>query len=75
MCSKCFAINRQKQLQLQRKDFSMAGMVALVTGGRIKIGYQTALSLLRKGATVIITTRLPVDAEERMGKPIVDLWN
>ena len=68
MCSKCFAINRQKQLQLQRKDFSMAGMVALVTGGRIKIGYQTALSLLRKGATVIITTRFPVDAAERYCK-------
>ena len=68
MCSKCFAINRQKQLQLQRRDFSMAGMVSLVTGGRIKIGYQTALSLLRKGATVIITTRFPVDAAERYCK-------
>ena len=68
MCSKCFAINRQKQLQLQRRDFSMAGMVSLVTGGRIKIGNQTALSLLRKGATVIITTRFPVDAAERYCK-------
>jgi NAD(P)-dependent dehydrogenase (short-subunit alcohol dehydrogenase family) len=39
--------------------------VALVTGARIKIGYQTALMLLRAGARVIVTTRFPRDAAAR----------
>lgn len=46
----------------------MEGVIALVTGGRIKIGYETGLSLLRKGATVFITTRFPVDAIMRYSK-------
>ena len=43
----------------------MTGKVCVVTGCRLKIGYQTALSLLRMGATVIGTTRFPVDALRR----------
>src|SRR5581483_3601623 len=49
--------------RLQSADLS--GMIALVTGGRVKIGYVTALKLLRAGATVIITTRFPHDAARR----------
>ena len=41
------------------------GRVALVTGARVKIGYQAALMLLRAGATVIATTRFPHDAARR----------
>ena len=40
----------------------------LVTGARVKIGYQTALKLLRSGATVIATTRFPKDAAARYAK-------
>jgi len=40
----------------------------LVTGGRIKIGYECVLSLLRAGALVIVTTRFPYDACERLRK-------
>ncbi len=35
------------------------GLTFLVTGGRVKIGYVTALKLLRNGASVIATTRYP----------------
>ena len=39
--------------------------MALVTGGRVKIGYQAALKLLRSGARLIVTTRFPRDAAGR----------
>ena len=39
--------------------------MALVTGARVKIGYQAALKLLRAGATVVATTRFPHDAARR----------
>lgn len=64
MCSECYAANQRKLQQLQCRDTTMAGMMVLVTGARIKIGYQVGLSLLRKGATVLITTRFPANAAE-----------
>ncbi len=39
----------------------MTGLTALVTGARIKIGYEIALRLLREGATVYATSRFPND--------------
>lgn len=48
---------------IKRKEIvPLSGYNALVTGGRIKIGYETALKLLRCGANVIVTTRFPVDS-------------
>jgi NAD(P)-dependent dehydrogenase (short-subunit alcohol dehydrogenase family) len=44
---------------------NLAGRRALVTGGRVKIGHATALSLLRAGAYVTVTTRFARDAVER----------
>ena len=43
----------------------LRGRVALLTGGRVKIGYQTGLKLLRCGARLIVTTRFPRDAATR----------
>ncbi|MBC6467236.1 SDR family oxidoreductase [Actinomadura alba] len=43
----------------------LRGRRALVTGGRVKIGFQVALKLLRDGAEVIVTTRFPRDAARR----------
>ena len=43
----------------------LTGYRALVTGGRIKLGYQIALKLLRNGAEVMITSRYWENAEER----------
>jgi len=39
--------------------------VALLTGGRVKIGYQAGIKLLRSGAQLIVSTRFPRDAAER----------
>ncbi len=43
----------------------LSGRRAIVTGGRIKIGFEIAMSLLRAGARVTVTTRFPRDAEQR----------
>ena len=39
--------------------------MALLTGGRVKIGYQAGLKLLRAGAQLIVTTRFPRDSAKR----------
>lgn len=65
ICKKCAELNRDYLEMLLHSNSSLQGRVALVTGGRIKIGFQIALSLLRKGAQVIITTRFPVNAIQR----------
>jgi NAD(P)-dependent dehydrogenase (short-subunit alcohol dehydrogenase family) len=61
LCPDCAALSWEKRRQ--RAD--LTGRFALVTGGRIKIGYQLALRLLRDGATVLVTTRFPRDAADR----------
>ncbi|HYO76561.1 MAG TPA: SDR family oxidoreductase, partial [Thermoanaerobaculia bacterium] len=43
----------------------LSGRVALLTGGRVKIGYQAGLKLLRSGAHLIVTTRFPRDSAAR----------
>ena len=61
LCETCASFNAAKRVQ--RCD--LHGRVALITGGRVKIGFQLALKLLRDGARVIVTTRFPQDASER----------
>ena len=58
MCNTCGDINFNKR----DVKLDLTGKTAIVTGGRIKIGFYTALSLLNNGANVIITTRFPQDA-------------
>jgi NAD(P)-dependent dehydrogenase (short-subunit alcohol dehydrogenase family) len=59
--------------RLQRVD--LTGRRAVITGGRIKIGYQAALKLLRDGAEVVVTTRFPREAALRYaGEPDFDAW-
>ena len=51
------------------------GRVALLTGGRVKIGYQAGIKLLRAGARLIVTTRFPRDAALRYARePDFDDW-
>lgn len=64
MCKKCGDLNYRKRFQTA----SLIGQVALITGSRVKIGYQATLLMLRAGATVIATTRFPVDAALRYSK-------
>jgi NAD(P)-dependent dehydrogenase (short-subunit alcohol dehydrogenase family) len=61
MCPPCANFNYDKRFQTARLD----GRVALITGARLKIGYQAALMLLRAGAQVIVTTRFPQDSALR----------
>lgn len=64
MCIDCGEFNYQKRFQ----SASLEGKVALITGSRLKIGYQASLMMLRAGARVIATTRFPVDAALRFSK-------
>ncbi|MEO6740375.1 MAG: SDR family oxidoreductase [Chthoniobacteraceae bacterium] len=43
----------------------LRGRVALLTGGRVKIGYQAGIKLLRAGAHLIVSTRFPRDSAAR----------
>jgi NAD(P)-dependent dehydrogenase (short-subunit alcohol dehydrogenase family) len=61
LCQDCGDFNYAKRTQTA----DLQGHYALVTGARVKIGYQTALKLLRAGAHVVVTTRFPVDAVAR----------
>lgn len=64
MCSSCGDFNYAKRFQTA----DLTGQVALVTGSRLKIGYHITLMMLRAGATVIATTRFPVDSAMRYAK-------
>ncbi len=64
MCEPCADLNYAKRFQ--RTD--LTNQVALITGARLKIGYQAALMMLQAGARVIVTTRFPVDAAVRFSK-------
>ncbi len=61
MCPACGELNYRKRNQ----SADLNGRVALLTGGRVKIGFQIGLKLLRAGARVVVTTRFPVDAAKR----------
>ena len=53
----------------------LSGRVALVTGARVKIGYQAAILLLRAGAHTIVLTRFPRDAAARYARePDFEDW-
>ena len=64
MCPQCAELNWTKRNQ----SADLSGRYAMITGGRVKIGYQAALKLLRAGAHTIVTTRFPVDAVKRFNE-------
>ncbi len=71
MCQKCAEFNYKKRFQTA----DMRGQVALITGSRLKIGYQATLMMLRAGASVIATTRFPVDSALRYAREKdFELW-
>jgi NAD(P)-dependent dehydrogenase (short-subunit alcohol dehydrogenase family) len=61
MCKECGDFNFAKRTETA----DLSGRVALLTGGRVKIGYQAGIKLLRAGASLIVTTRFPRDAAQR----------
>jgi len=64
MCPTCAELNFRKRGELA----DLSGRVALLTGGRVKIGYQAGIKLLRCGAELIVTTRFPQDAAARYAR-------
>jgi NAD(P)-dependent dehydrogenase (short-subunit alcohol dehydrogenase family) len=61
LCPACADLNWRKRGELA----DLRGRVALLTGGRVKIGYQAGIKLLRCGAQLIVTTRFPRDSAMR----------
>ncbi len=61
LCPICAELNWRKRSELA----DLRGRVALLTGGRVKIGYQAGIKLLRAGAQLIVTTRFPRDSAVR----------
>src|SRR5688572_26551680 len=71
MCPPCADLNFRKRTELA----DLRGRVALLTGGRVKIGYQAGLKLLRCGAELIVTTRFPRDSARRYAaEPDFEEW-
>ena len=64
MCGPCAELNYAKRFQ----SADLTGKVAVITGSRLKIGYQASLMMLRAGATVVATTRFPHDSARRYSK-------
>ncbi|HEY5042015.1 MAG TPA: SDR family oxidoreductase [Verrucomicrobiae bacterium] len=61
LCPKCAELNWVKRTETA----DLRGRVALLTGGRVKIGYQAGIKLLRAGAHLIVSTRFPRDSAIR----------
>ena len=61
LCPACAELNFRKRTETA----DLRGRVALLTGGRVKIGYQAGIKLLRAGAHLIVSTRFPRDSAAR----------
>jgi NAD(P)-dependent dehydrogenase (short-subunit alcohol dehydrogenase family) len=64
LCHSCGDFNYAKRSE----SADLAGRVALLTGGRVKIGYQAGIKLLRAGAHLLVTTRFPRDCAARYAR-------
>ena len=64
LCPPCARFNYFKRTETA----DLRGRVALLTGGRVKIGYQAGIKLLRAGARLIVTTRFPRDSAARYSR-------
>ena len=71
LCPGCAEFNFRKRTELA----DLTGRVALLTGGRVKIGYQAGIKLLRAGAHLVVTTRFPRDSAARYAaEPDFEQW-
>jgi NAD(P)-dependent dehydrogenase (short-subunit alcohol dehydrogenase family) len=61
LCESC----AEENLARRHARCDLRGRTAVVTGGRVKIGFHVVLKLLRDGADVLVTTRFPRDAARR----------
>ena len=58
LCPECAELNYRNRF----RSIDLQGRNVIITGGRVKIGYATALKFLRSNANVIITSRFPATA-------------
>jgi NAD(P)-dependent dehydrogenase (short-subunit alcohol dehydrogenase family) len=71
MCIPCGDFNFAKRTLTA----DLRGRVVMITGARVKIGYQAAIKLLRAGAEVVVATRFPRDATTRfLAEPDAADW-
>ena len=71
MCMACGDFNFTKRHQTA----DLSGRTCLLTGGRLKIGFQAGILMLRSGARLIVTTRFPRDAARRYAaEEDFDVW-
>ncbi|MFJ9562632.1 SDR family NAD(P)-dependent oxidoreductase [Streptomyces fuscichromogenes] len=61
LCPDCAADNTARRAL----STDLGGRRVLLTGGRVKIGFQLALMMLRDGADVVVTSRFPHDTRRR----------
>lgn len=62
LCPKCSEENYEKRFL----STDLSGRNVILTGGRVKVGFATALKLLRNGANLVLTTRFPALALETL---------
>ncbi|MDA1272767.1 MAG: SDR family oxidoreductase [Verrucomicrobia bacterium] len=71
LCPACAELNWRKRSEMA----DLSGRAALLTGGRVKIGYQAGIKLLRAGARLIVCTRFPRDSAMRYAaEPDFEDW-
>ena len=71
-CLGCSNLNKS----MREARIDLTGRFAIVTGGRVKIGLEVALRLLRDGCTVIATSRFPSSAMRRYSfEPDYTTWS
>ncbi len=61
LCPVCATENRDRRALFT----DLTGRRVLLTGGRVKIGFQLALMMLRDGARLTVTSRFPADTLRR----------
>ncbi|MGW7462066.1 SDR family NAD(P)-dependent oxidoreductase [Streptomyces sp. NPDC054797] len=73
LCPRC----ADENLAHRTARTDLTGRRALLTGGRVKIGYQVALMLLRDGAELTVTSRFPQDTVRRFAAApgAADWWH
>ncbi|MEU6372999.1 SDR family oxidoreductase [Streptomyces sp. NPDC046909] len=71
LCPACAADNTTRRAL----STDLGGRRVLLTGGRVKIGFQLALMMLRDGAQVLVTSRFPHDTVRRFrAEPGSEKW-
>lgn len=71
LCPNCAEYNYK--MRFECVDLSNRNVI--ITGGRVKVGYATALKFLKSGANVCITTRFPAQAlQQFMQETDYEIW-